>query len=60
MISYHENFSRVVVYSASAVYLVIENNILPSLEYVREIIDRAVNSSLLKIEAIDRKTKILE
>ncbi|CAB5367293.1 unnamed protein product [Rhizophagus irregularis] len=35
---------------ASAVYLMIENDILPPLEYVREIVDRAINSSLLKIE----------
>ena len=45
---------------ASAVYLTIENNILPPLEHVREIVDRAVNSSLLKIEENERKTKILE
>jgi hypothetical protein len=45
---------------ASAVYLTIENNILPPLEHVREIVDHAVNSSLLKIEENERKTKILE
>ncbi|CAG8618848.1 11710_t:CDS:2 [Ambispora gerdemannii] len=45
---------------ASAVYLAIENNNLPPFEYVREVIDRAVNSSLLKIEGIERKTKVLE
>ncbi|CAG8577818.1 10796_t:CDS:2 [Ambispora gerdemannii] len=45
---------------ALAVYLVIENNILPSFDYVRGVIDRAVNSSLLKIETIERKTKVLE
>ena len=45
---------------ASAVYLAIENNNLPPFEYVRGVIDRAVNSSLLKIEGIERKTKVLE
>ncbi|CAG8609586.1 8509_t:CDS:2 [Paraglomus occultum] len=45
---------------ASAVYLAIENNILPPFEYVRGVIDRAVNSSLLKIESNERKTKVLE
>ncbi|CAG8655334.1 10356_t:CDS:2, partial [Paraglomus occultum] len=45
---------------ASAVYLAIENNNLPPFEYVRGVIDRAVNSSLLKIEDIERKTKALE
>jgi hypothetical protein len=45
---------------ASAVYLTIENNILPPLEHVREIVDHAVNSSLLKIEENERNTKVLE
>src|SRR5437764_829041 len=40
---------------ASAVCLLIENSILPSFDYVRGVIDRAVNLSLLKIEAIERK-----
>ncbi|RHZ48169.1 hypothetical protein Glove_557g24 [Diversispora epigaea] len=46
--------------SASAVYLTIENDILPSLENIRVIVDRAVNSSLLKIGENERKTKVLE
>ncbi|CAJ0926775.1 12681_t:CDS:2, partial [Entrophospora sp. SA101] len=45
---------------ASAVYLTIENDTLPPLENVRDIVDRAVNSSLLKIEENERKTKVLE
>jgi hypothetical protein len=45
---------------ASAVYLAIENNVLPPFECIRGVIDRAVNSSLLKIEGIERKTKVLE
>ncbi|CAG8476034.1 5413_t:CDS:2 [Paraglomus occultum] len=45
---------------ASAVYLTIENNILPSLKYVRGAIDRAVNSSLLKMDDVERKTKVFE
>lgn len=45
---------------ASAVYLTIENDILPPLEHVREIVDRAINSSLLKIEESERKAKIME
>ncbi len=45
---------------ASAVYLTIENDILPSLEDVRDIVDRAINSSLLKIEESERKAKIME
>lgn len=45
---------------ASAVYLTIENNILPPIERVRDIVDRAVNSSLLKIQETKRKIKILE
>ncbi|RHZ81431.1 hypothetical protein Glove_120g41 [Diversispora epigaea] len=48
------------LYSVFTVYLVIENNILSPFECVREIIDRAVNSSLLKIEGIEQKTKVLE
>ena len=34
---------------ASVVYLTIEDNILPPYEKVREIVDRAVNSSLAKL-----------
>ena len=45
---------------ASAVYLTIENDILPSLENIRVIVDRAVNSSLLKIGENERKIKVLE
>jgi hypothetical protein len=45
---------------ASAVFLTIENDVLPPLELIREIIDRAVNSSLLKIKENKRKIKILE
>ena len=45
---------------ASAVYLAIENNILPSFDYVRGVIDHAVNSSLLKIDDVERKTKVFE
>ena len=45
---------------ASAVYLTIENNILPPIERVRDIVDRAVGSSLLKIKENKRRTKILE
>ncbi|RHZ87818.1 hypothetical protein Glove_30g119 [Diversispora epigaea] len=45
---------------ASAVYLTIENDILPSLGNVREIVDRAVNASLLKIEEIEQKAKVSE
>ena len=44
----------------SAVYLTIENDILPPLEYVRGIVVRAINSSLLKIEESERKAKIME
>jgi hypothetical protein len=37
-----------------------EDNILPPFEYVRGVIDHAVNSALLKIENIERKRKVLE
>ena len=42
---------------ASAVYLAIENNNLPPFEYVRGVIARGVNSSLLKIESNEQKQK---
>ncbi|RHZ67779.1 hypothetical protein Glove_299g81 [Diversispora epigaea] len=45
---------------ASAIYLTIGNNILSSFEQVRDIIERAINSSLLKIEEIERKIKVSE
>ncbi|RHZ53199.1 hypothetical protein Glove_444g14 [Diversispora epigaea] len=45
---------------ASAIYLTIENNILSSFEQVRDIVERAINSSLLKIEEIERKIKVSE
>ncbi|CAG8458193.1 10912_t:CDS:2 [Ambispora leptoticha] len=45
---------------ASAVYLAIENNLLPPFKYVRGVIDHAVNSLLLKIESNEQKTKVLE
>ena len=34
---------------ASVIYLTIEDNILPPYDKVREIVDRAVNSSLAKL-----------
>jgi hypothetical protein len=37
----------------SAVYLTIENNVLPPIEHIRDIVDRAVNSSLLKINKMN-------
>jgi hypothetical protein len=45
---------------ASVVYLTIEDNVLPPYNKVREIVDRAVSSSLSKIEDLERKTKVLE
>ena len=44
----------------SMVYLTIEDNILPPYDKVREIVDRAVNSSLAKLTDLDRRTKVLE
>ena len=44
----------------SVVYLTIENNILPPYDKVREIVDRAVNSSLTKLTDLGRRTKVLE
>jgi hypothetical protein len=45
---------------ASVIYLTIENNTLLPYNDVREIVDRAVTSSLTKINDVERKTKILE
>ncbi|RHZ61201.1 hypothetical protein Glove_349g28 [Diversispora epigaea] len=45
---------------ASAIYLTIENNILSPLKNVRVTVDHAVNSSLLKIEESERRTKVLK
>ena len=45
---------------ASVVYLTIEDNILPPYDKVREIVDRAVNSSLAKLTDLGRRTKVLE
>ena len=42
------------------IYLTIENNILPLYDKVQKIVDRAVNSSLSKIEDLGRRTKVLE
>ena len=44
----------------SVVYLIIENNTLPPYNDVREIVDRAVTSSLTKIKDLGRRTKVLE
>ena len=45
----------------SVVYLTIEDNILlPPYDKVREIVDRAVNSSLAKLTDLGRRTKVLE
>jgi uncharacterized membrane-anchored protein YjiN (DUF445 family) len=45
---------------ASVIYLTIENNTLLPYNDVREIVDRAVTSSLTKINDVERRTKILE
>ena len=45
---------------ASVVYLTIENNTIPPYNDVREIVDRAVTSSLAKIKDLGRRTKVLE
>ncbi len=45
---------------ASVVYLIIEDNILPPYNDVREIVDRAVTSFLMKIKDLERRTKVLE
>ncbi|CAB4482011.1 unnamed protein product [Rhizophagus irregularis] len=45
---------------ASVVYLTIEENVLLPYNKVRELVDRAVNSSLTKIDDLERKTKVLE
>ncbi|RHZ53215.1 hypothetical protein Glove_444g21 [Diversispora epigaea] len=37
-----------------------KNNILSSYEQVRDIVERAINSSLLNIEEIERKIKVSE
>ena len=44
----------------SVVYLTIEDNTLPPYNDVREIVDRAVTSSLTKIKDFERRTKVLE
>ena len=41
---------------ASVIYLTIEDNTLPP----REIVDRAVTSSLAKLTDLERRTKVLE
>jgi len=45
---------------ASVVYLTIEKNVLLPYNKVRELVDRAVNSSLMKIDDLERKNKVLE
>ena len=45
---------------ASVVYLTIEDNILPPYDKVWEIVDRVVNSSLVKLTDLGRRTKVLE
>ncbi|GES74930.1 hypothetical protein GLOIN_2v1776328 [Rhizophagus clarus] len=45
---------------ASVIYLTIEDNVLPPYNKVRELVDRAVNSSLMKIDNLERRTKVLE
>ena len=45
---------------ASVIYLTIEDNILLPYNNVREIVDRAITSSLTKINDVERKTKVLE
>ena len=48
------------LYGVSVVYLTIEENVLLPYNKVRELVDRAVNSSLMKIDDLERKTKVLE
>ena len=45
---------------ATVIYLTIEDNTLPPYDKVREIVDRAVSSTLSKIDNIVRRTKVLE
>ena len=45
---------------ASVIYLTIEDNTLPPYNDVREIVDRAVTSSLAKLTDLERKTKVLK
>ena len=45
---------------ATVVYLTIEDNTLPPYDKVREVVDRAVSSTLSKIDDIVRRTKVLE
>ena len=45
---------------ASVVYLTIEENVLLPYNTVQELVDRAVNSSLMKIDDLKWKTKVLE
>ena len=45
---------------ASVIYLTIEDNTLPPYNDVREIVDRAVTSSLAKLTDLERRTKVLE
>ncbi len=45
---------------ASVIYLTIEDNILPPYDKVQEIVNWAVNSSLVKLTDLDRRTKVLE
>ena len=45
---------------ASVIYLTIEDNTLPPYNDIREIVDRAVTSSLMKIKDLEQKTKMLE
>ena len=44
----------------SVIYLTIEDNTLSPYNDVREIVDRAVTSSLTKIKDLERRTKVLE
>ena len=45
---------------ASVIYLTIKDNTLPPYNDVREIVDRAVTSSLAKLTDLERRTKVLE
>ena len=45
---------------ASVIYLTIEDNTLPSYNDVREIVDRAVTLSLVKLTDLERRIKVLE
>ena len=45
---------------ASVIYLTIEDNTLLPYNDIREIVNRAITSSLTKINDIERKTKVLE